>query len=348
LAGASADRATFLASDQAFSMRNRIINGGMVIDQRNAGASVTGNNGVYFTDRWRAGASLNSKFTGQRSTTAPAGFSNSLLITSSSSYSVPSGETFTLAQFVEGFNAADLGWGAAGAASVTLSFWARSSLTGTFGGALANNATDRSYPFTYTVSAANTWEYKTVTVAGDTSGTWLTDNSIGIRVWFGLGVGSAVSGTAGSWAGADYRSATGATSVVGTNGATFYITGVDLRVGSYTVVPQDFRAYGTELALCQRYYQFIGGTNSAFPLWGGYQAANDEIYAPISFPVQMRAAPTTTKAGTWNTGGLATQPDAIYINTQGFSIRVQKSASSGTFYVHPNSSDDIITFSAEL
>jgi len=215
--------------------RNRIINGDMRIDQRNAGASVTPTNGQYTLDRWFALISQTSKFTVQQnagSVTLPAGFTNYLGCTSSSAYTVGASENFIMYQYIEGFNTADLGWGTVNASTVTLSFWARSSLTGTFGGSLLNDASNRSYPFTYTINAASTFEYKTVTIAGDTSGTWIgATNGVGIKVGFSLGAGSTVSGTAGAWAGANYRSATGATSVVGTNGATLYITGVQLEAG---------------------------------------------------------------------------------------------------------------------
>ena len=241
-----------------FAMRNRIINGACVIDQRNAGASVTIGAGAFYTlDRWQPNSSQASKFSVQQnagSVTPPVGFTNYLGVTSLSAYSVGSGEVFDLRQSIEGLNVADLGWGTANAKTVTLSFWVRSSLTGTFGGSIFNSAANRSYPFTYTISSANTWEQKTVTIAGDTSGTWLTTNGIGLTLCFGLGVGSTYSGTAGSWAGATYTSATGATSVVGTNGATFYITGVQLEKGS-TATSFDYRPYGTELSLCQRYYE---------------------------------------------------------------------------------------------
>jgi hypothetical protein len=173
---------------------------------------------------------------------------------------------------------------------VTLSFWVRSSLTGTFGGVIQNSASDRSYPFTYTINAANTWEYETITIAGDTSGTWLTTNGIGVQVKFGLGVGSTFSGTAGAWASANFISATGATSVVGTNGATFYITGVQLEVGS-TATSFDYRPYGTELALCQRYYFKIGLKGSAALGSGVVESATlASLY--IKFPTTMRASPT--------------------------------------------------------
>ena len=221
-----------------------------------------------------------------------------MLATSLSAYTVGSSEYFLLSQPIEGLNVADLGWGTANAQTVTLSFWVRSSLTGTFGGAFGNSAGTRSYPFSYTINSANTWEQKTITVAGDTTGTWLTTNGTGIRLLFGLGCGSSVSGTAGAWAGSALTSATGATSVVGTNGATFYITGVDLRVGSYTVVPQDFRAYGTELALCQRYFELI----TAFE---GSTIPSGQVGRLVyTYRVTKRAAPTVT-LGSASTGTVA-------------------------------------------
>jgi len=229
--------------------RNRIINGAMMIDQRNAGASVTPTASAYTIDRWRATLTQASKYSVQQSSTAPDGFTTSLLVTSLSAYSVVSSDNFNIQQRIEGFNLSDLGWGTANAAPVTISFWVRSSLTGTFGASLQNNAQNRSYPFTYTISAADTWERKTVTVTGDTTGTWLKDSGIGLILSFGLGIGSTYNGTAGTWAGADYRGATGATSVVGTSGATFYITGVQLEKGS-TATSFDYRPYGTELQLC--------------------------------------------------------------------------------------------------
>ncbi len=297
--------------------RNRIINGDMRIDQRNAGASVatSSGTGVFVTDRWALGYSQTSKFTGQRSTVAPAGFTNSLLVTSSSAYSVTSSDYFFLRHNIEGFNTADLGWGAAGATSVTLSFWVRSSLTGTFGGSFRNNSINRSYPFTYAISSANTWEYKTITVLGDTSGTWDTGNNTGIEIDFGLGVGSTTAGTAGSWSGNNYVSATGATSVVGTNGATFYITGVQLEPGS-VATPFERRSYGQELALCQRYHCKTYNTNlpagnaTGEGVLVGVTTSGGIGFVNFVYPVQMRTVPvitlynaTTGAVGTWKDGG---------------------------------------------
>ena len=286
-----------LNTPNTFGFKNRIINGGMVIDQRNAGASVSATSGgQYFLDRYSVNISAGSKFTVARSSIAPTGFNSSSLITSSSAYSITSGDFFTYQQFIEGYNIADLGWGTASASTVTLSFWVRSSLTGTFGGTLANSistaSATRSYPFTYTISSANTWEQKTITIAGDTSGTWGATNAGGIAVLFGLGVGSTYSGTAGAWASADYRSSTGAVSVVGTSGATFYITGVQLEKGS-TATSFDFRPYTTELQLCQRYlpaWQAGGNSNAQVP--GSATALVTNVYMLFPFPVTARAAPT--------------------------------------------------------
>jgi hypothetical protein len=277
-------------------LRNRIINGAMVVDQRNAGASVTPpvSATTYTLDRWNFYPTQASKFTTQQnagSVTPPNGFTNYLGVTSSSAYSLVAGDLFVLQQSIEGFNVADLDWGTANAKTVTLSFWVRSSLTGTFGGVLQNSAQNRSYPFTFTISSANTWEYKTITIAGDTTGTWLTNNGIGLRIVFGLGVGSTYSGTAGAWAGSGLFSATGATSVVGTNGATFYITGVQLEQNT-TATPFERRLYGQELANCQRYYYKIQATVTDSPFSMGSVTTTTIADIIVPFPVSMRTNPT--------------------------------------------------------
>jgi len=241
-----------LGAGNASIMKNRIINGAMVINQR-AGSPYTPNNS-YTLDRWASENSQTSKFTVTQSSTAPAGFNNSLLVTSSSAYSSGSSDYFDICQRIEGYNVADLNWGTANAKTITLSFWVQSSLTGTFSGALQATAAGRSYPFTYTISSANTWTQASITIVGDTSGTWNTTNGIGIQVCFDLGSGTSLRGTAGSWSSNWYIGATGSVSVVGTSGATFYITGVQLEVGS-NATGYEYRQYGTELALCQRYWQ---------------------------------------------------------------------------------------------
>ena len=300
-------------------MRNKIINGAMEIDQRNAGASVTGAVGVvYSVDRFHIVSTAASKLTAQQSSTAPTGFSNSLLITSSSAYAVSSSDYFAIQQRIEGFNFSDLSWGTANAKTVTLSFWVRSSLTGTFGGAFINSANDYGYPFTYTISSANTWEQINITVIGPTSGTWVgATNGIGVAVRFGLGVGSTASFTAGSWTNNTVWSATGATSVVGTSGATFYITGVQLEVGS---VATEFerRPYGTELALCQRYFYYYAVQIDSETARGVAQSSTTVFYN-FNVPVPLRTTPTVVFAGYTGLrqrgGGVNNTTTSLTINT---------------------------------
>ena len=296
-----------LGAGNASIMKNRCINGDMRIDQRNAGASVTLTNG-YTLDRWQTQSSPASKATIQQnagSVTPPVGFVNYAGITSTSSYSVSAGDYFNIWQPIEGLNVGDLGWGTANAKTVTLSAWVYSSLTGTFGGAFRNYDATRSYPFTYSILVANTWTQISVTVAGDTTGTWLKTNGIGIGVFFSIGTGSTYSGTAGTWAGANYTSATGATSVVGTSGATFYITGVQLEVGS-SATGFEYRQYGQELALCQRYLpagQFVG-------LFSGQALNTTTAYATIPFQVTPRVAPTGFAIASPTTYGLTNSAGA--------------------------------------
>jgi hypothetical protein len=276
-------------------LRNRIINGNMVIDQRNAGASVTQTTGqLYTVDRWMVAGSVTTKFTAQQnagSVTPPTGFSNYLGCTSSSAYSVLTGDYFYLRQCIEGFNFADMAWGTANAKSVTLSFYVYSSLTGSFGAAVFNSATNRSYPFSYTVSSANTWTFITVTIPGDTTGTWVgATNGIGLQVNFSLGCGATYSGTANTWAGSLYLQPTSSVSVVGTNGATFYITGVQLEQGS-VATPFERPLISKQLADCQRYYWTT--TSADGTLGTGSVQLTTAFDCQIFFPVPMRAAPTT-------------------------------------------------------
>lgn len=323
--------------------RNRIINGDMRIDQRNAGASVTPTDGQYVLDRWKQLQSVASKYSVQRnagSVTPPTGFTNYLGVTSLSAYSVASGNYFCIMQEIEGFNSSDLAWGTANAVSITLSFWVRSSLTGTFGGAFGNSANNRGYPFTYIINAANTWEQKSITIAGDTTGTWETGNGAGVRVKFGLGVGSTYSGTAGSWQASDLISANGSTSVVGTNGATFYLTGVQLEAGT-VATPFERRSYGQELALCRRYYKkglvVNGNGNSAF-FWSYFGGSLGVREYDIDMP-SFRTAPNLSLLNNSNVqyysyGGAYTN-STLSISTLG-----QSGWPNTTLYVYATSDGD--------
>jgi hypothetical protein len=297
----NSDGTAIMQVNGGMNFRNRIINGDMRIDQRNAGASITQTVAVAFpVDRFFIYGTVTSKFTAQQnagSVTPPSGYTNYLGITSLAATSLAAGDYYEVYHRIEGFNVADLGWGTASAKTVTLSFQVRSSLTGTFGGSIANSANNRSYPFTYSIASANTWTSVSVTIPGDTSGTWLTNNGIGIAVQLSLGTGSTFSGTAGAWSGSNFLSATGATSVVGTNGATWYITGVQLEVGS-VATPFERRDYGRELMMCQRYYwqvSGVGGSTTGCTIDGLYaNSSGAGLFYSFMHPVVMRTAPTAT------------------------------------------------------
>jgi hypothetical protein len=349
-----------LGAGNATRFKNKLINSDMRIDQRNAGASVTITNtggNTYTLDRWFAYGSAASKFSVQQnagSVTPPVGFINYSGVTSLAATSLGAGDQYLFGQLIEGFNTADLAWGTANAKTVTLSFQIYSSLTGTFGGSFTNSTQNRSYPFTYTISSANTWTTISVTIAGDTSGTWLTTNGIGLKVFFGLGVGTTSSGTAGSWSGGNYTSATGATSVVGTSGATFYITGVQLEVGS-SATGFDYVDYTTQLAMCQRYYwKTNSSTSNNFICWV-YAANTTDAYGYLYFPVSMRTSPTAvTYVGTgWWAGGAVTAT-TITIAENGIASVTLRFTSTGyssnvVYAILPNgSSNNYLALTAEL
>ena len=284
-----------LSTTNTFGFKNKLINGSMAIDQRNSGATVTAvANNVYLTDRFKFSgtSSVSGKFNfaqNLNSVTPPAGYSYYSGFQVGTAYTVSGSDYAVFEQIIEGFNVLDLAWGTADATSVTISFWVRSSLTGTFGGCLKNAGAVFSYPFTYTISSANTWTNISVTVTAPTTGTWNTTSGQGIRVMLGLGVGATTSGTAnGTWQAADYYSATGAVSVIGTASATFYVTGFQVEKGS-TATSFDVRPYGTELVLCQRYYTF---TNYVYLTV--YSTTVTYASGNYKFPATMRAAPTAT------------------------------------------------------
>ena len=285
------------------SFRNRIINGAMVFDQRNAGAAVTvNNNQQYPVDRFIVQSSTSTQFTAQQSTTAPTGFYNSLLITTSSANASAFNAVW---QRIEANNTNDLGLGTASASTFTVSFWVRSSVTGTFGFYLQNNASSYSYVTTYTINTANTFEYKTITVVGPTAGTWLTTNNCSLQVAWSLGGTGGTTSTLGSWQAANVYNATGSTGISNTASATFYITGVQLEAGT-TASPFEYRQYGTELALCQRYYE-IGG------LWFQSGGTPSSQGTSAYFSVSKRTTPTITFTNTaYNSGsGIANYTSGI-------------------------------------
>jgi len=283
-----------LGAGDASLMKNRIINGAMVVDQRNLGASITPTtNPTYTVDRWFAAPSSASKFSVQQTTTAPAGFSYSLKMTSLAATSVGATDYYEMYQAIEGYNIADLGWGTANPKTVTLSFWVQSSLTGTFGGTFLSGDIGATYPFTYTISSANTWTQISVTVTGPTTYNFGTTNGVGFYVGFNLGAGASVSGTAGAWTGSFIRAPSSTVQVVATNLATLYITGIQLEVGS-TANGFEYRQYQQELALCQRYFFILQCVDSSTVLGSGYNDTTTAAAFFIKYPVTMRTSPTIT------------------------------------------------------
>jgi hypothetical protein len=356
-----------LNSINTFGFKNRIINGAMVIDQRNNGASVSGTTAVYTLDRWtvqnNSGAARFNVQQNVNSVTPPAGYKYYLGVTSTSAYSIATSDVIGIQQFIEGYNIADLAWGTASAATVTLSFWVRSSLTGTFGGSLAeSNAATAFYPFSYTISSANTWEQKTITIAGPTIGTWAYTNTRGIQVLFSLGTGSSYTGTANSWTSSSFYAPTGSTSFVATNGATFYVTGVQLEKGSQAT-SFDYRSIGTEFSLCQRYYQVygsVGSTGTNGDVFIGTYRNSSTLFVPVQYEVPMRTTPSFTQI---SVSGAQWSSQTQDVTITGFSLSntptprtafVQAtssaafSAGNGLVYTNGGTTTNAFSFSAEL
>jgi hypothetical protein len=343
-----------------YGFKNKIINGAMVISQRNGTSSITPSSGfTYSLDRWQYGADVGSKVSIQQnagSVTPPVGFVNYLGVTSLSAYTAGSTEQYNLIQHIEGFNIADLAWGTANAKAVTLSFQVYSSLTGSFSGSLVNGGGSRSYPFSFTVSSANTWTSASITIAGDTTGSWATDNTSGINLNFNLGSGSTKLGTANAWTASEKLGVTGSVSVVGTNGATFYVTGVQLEKGS-TATSFDYRPYGTELALCQRYFQSWGGvTSSDYAPWSGLGYNSTTAEGCFIFIVPFRGAPSLTQVGNWVFNDVASDNAAGTLGIGGVSYQntqMRSSTATGITQYRPyvlraSSSASRIQLSAEL
>ena len=285
--------------------KNLVINGDMRVDQRYGGSASGVTNAYYSLDRWQIYENTDAAATIQRSTTAPPGFENSLLwTTTTADSSLASTEYSMVSTNIEGYIISPLAWGTSSAKTCTLSFWVRSSLTGTFGGSFRNDSSNRSYVFSYTINSTNTWEYKTITIPGETTGTWITGSGKGLQLFFSMGNGSAYSGNAtGSWASTNYHGLIGETPVVGTTNATWYITGVQLEVGK-NATEFEHRSYGEELALCQRYYF----KSTDYGQSGSSYAANpsvDGMRVPYVWPVTMRANPAATITGGGDGGSSA-------------------------------------------
>ena len=306
----------------ALSNRNLVINGAMQISQRGDDFQPPAD-GEYTLDRFQAYQSSADAYDVQRVTDTPSnqGFKNSLKVTSNAATSIAAGGYYYLGQRIEGNNWVKMGYGASGAKTCTVSFWVKSSLTGTFSGVLKNSAQNRSLVFEYTISSADTWEYKQVTIAGDTSGTWLTGSGTGAWVYFSIGVGTTfATGTANTWQATNLVGTTGSVDLVETSGATWFMTGLQVEEGE-KATPFEFRSYGDELARCQRYYQRASASSGSayarcIPL--GHMATNNILRVVVPLHPPMRAQPSFNFSGSF-----ATQPN---VGTPGLSLETSNSA----------------------
>ena len=291
------DRAPYLGR------RNLIINGAMQVAQRGTSLSLThgGSTNGYVADRFQfviTGTADSLDGTLAQVSDAPDGYSNSLKWTTGTPETTAADEAIYVQQKIEAQNLQHLGYGSASASSLTVSFWVKSSQTGTFAMSLYEPDGSRNIGTTYTINAANTWEQKTISFAGDTSGTINNDNGIGLQpIWHiaaGSDFNSADNTSWGAYAGGRWAYGHVQNGVTETASATFQITGVQLEVGS-VATPFEHRSYGEELALCQRYFHRA----SRGTIVGAYLNSN-RIDATIHFPTTMRATPTMSASSGTN------------------------------------------------
>jgi len=291
-----------LNAPNTFGFKNRAINGDVRIDQTNAGAAVTVNSSAifFFADMVEgAGMTAAGVFTVQQvATTPPTGFKNYLRTTVTTADASPAAASIYLFRTkVEGLNVIDFSLGTANAIAFTVSFYVRSSLTGAFSGALNNAAFDRSFPFSFTINAANTWEQKTVTLTGDLSGTWAITNTVGLALQIDLGSGSTYRSTASTWQAGNYIGVTGAVRLISTVSSTFDITGVQIETGS-VATSWDYRDYQSELARCQRYLPAIvsGGTFDIVGVGGAFSTTQTQVSCKFNVPARVAVTGITVSA----------------------------------------------------
>jgi hypothetical protein len=358
--------ANAISTPNTFGFKNRIINGGMQISQRN-GTTATTTTNAYTLDRWNAYQNTTGSMTVQQSSVAPAGFTNSLAVAITGT-AVSLGTNIALVrQYIEGYNIADLGYGTSNSKTVTLSFWVQSSATGTYCGTVQDAGDDYAYAFTYSIASANTWQQVSITIPGTSSGTWNTTNGRGLDITFQLaGTGSL---TANTWqangTGGNYYYATSAQTNLFAASNTFYITGVQLEKGTQAT-SFDYRPYGTELQLCQRYcinYNSASANGTYYRYVTMTCPTTTGLAGEFPFPVTMRATPSVTTTGTASNYAALFQTSTIACSaipavggdgSSPWSVNLQSSVASGltagycATLMSNNNNTSYLLFSAEL
>ena len=336
--------------------RNLLINGDQRIDQRNGGSSLTLNGwSGYATDRMRFGARPSTgTATIQQVADAPEGFYHSAKI-SRLTGSAGASNYYNLLTKIEGNDIAHSGIGTDSAQYITISFWVKSNLTGTWSVGLQNEVGGgdrRSYNTEYTINSASVWEYKTVTIPLLQSGVWYYDNRAGLQLQFDLGSGSDYTNTTlNQWQSVNILASANAVRFFETNGATWQITGIQLELGK-VATPFEHRSYGEELALCQRYFEQLAtnGENDA-NRYNGIAWATNNLNVFIPFLVAKRSAPTVsiTNNGEVFTGSWQSADSSSVTGTglRGCTISIQK-ASAYTVKYGYFIRNQTITASAEL
>lgn len=270
--------------------RNRIINGDFLVNQRYGIDAIALTASAYSADRWVHDAVQSSKASSQTIVGGGAvGSKNYLRMKTVSAATLGSGDAFSILQKIEGFNVQDFNFGTASATQITLSFWARASATGTYNVAFRNDGDNRSYVTTYTISTANTWEYKTITINGDTSGTWKNDANIGLKVYFDFGTGSTfTTSSTNTWLAGNFVKSTGTISLITTLNATLDITLVQLEKGG-VATPFEYIHVEDVLSRCDRYYQRCFANTRGYAPGPSY-----DIESAVPLRVPMRATPTAS------------------------------------------------------
>jgi hypothetical protein len=314
--------------------RNRFINSDMSVSQVNGGAAVTPTASTWVIDQWLAVITQASKLTFQQVADAPAGLKYSTKISVAAQYAPGAAERFRFVQGIEGQNVIDMGFGTATPSTIAVSFWVKGSVAGTYTIAVKNNAYNRAYLGTYTVTTS--WVRQTVVLVADNTGTWATDYTLGVEVSFDLGSGSTFLGSAGAWTATNNTGVTGATVFINqAAGSTLNITGVQVEAvptGATTPTAYEFLPYETQLRRAQRYLPYW----ASFPILDTYASAGGAKYFNLMHPVPTRAPLT----------GFTLINTPTYANSSAFAFNAAQDTLSTRMQVTVTAAGNVIVYGA--